>query len=134
MAKQIDPIKKERYKQARLNGKDKKNSMLEAGYALNTAIQAPGMSVVKQSEKELMEEVKASDISVEWVLNRLNTELSATDAKASDRIRIMELFGKYLNMFRDNVAAQGVTININDVLAELAKPKPIDVSYSSTAT
>lgn len=129
--KQIDPIKKEKYKQARLKGKDKKNSMLEAGYALNTAIQAPAMSIVKQSEKELMEAVKASDVTVEWVVEGLTKELVATDAKASDRIRVRELLGKWLKMFQDVQNTQVIAI-FKDIEDEATQEKPIDVSTSTT--
>jgi len=132
MPKQIDPLKKIRYKQARLEGKDKKNSMLEAGYSLNTAIQAPAMSIVKQSEKELMAEVKASDISVEWVVKQLTKELVAPDAKASDRIRVTELLGKYLNMFRDAQTTQ-VQFNINDTIERLREPMSIDITSCSAS-
>ena len=62
------------------------------------------------------------------MVNRLTQELGAIDCKASDRIRIAELLGRYLNMFRDNVTAQGVTINITDTLDKLKATKPIDVS------
>ena len=127
MPKQIDKIKKEKYKQARLSGKDKKNSMLEAGYALNTAIQAPGMSVVKQSEKELMNEVKAQGVSVEWVIEGLTSELLSSDAKASDRIRVRELLGKYLNMFRDNNTVN-VALFDSSMLTDLPPIEPIDVN------
>ena len=104
MPKQIDNLKKERYKQARLEGHSIKGSMLKAGYTEATAHHSSTEGVVKRCEPELMAMVKASDISVDWVLNRLNTELKATDAKASDRVRILELFGKYLSMFKDTQA------------------------------
>jgi hypothetical protein len=124
MAKSIDPIKKARYKAARLRGVDKKNSMLQAGYALTTAIQSPNMTVVKISEKELAAQIKASDINTDWVIGKLNQELQSINAKTSDRVRILELFGKYLNMFRDNQPVQ-VNVFSNDILNDLP---PIDIT------
>jgi hypothetical protein len=136
MPKQIDPLKKIRYKQARLEGKDKKNSMIEAGYSPNTAIHASQEEVVKSSEKELMAEIKASDISVEWVVKQLTKELVAPDAKASDRIRVSELLGKYISMFNDSKPLQ-VQFNINDTIERLRQPTletiPIDVSSCSAS-
>jgi len=122
----VDKLKAEKYKQSRLEGNGIKQSMLNAGYSPATAHHSSTEGVVKRCEPELMAMVKASDVSVEWVLSRLNSELLATDAKASDRIRICELLGKYLNMFKDSTATQ-VNVNINDTIAKL-KAKPIDVS------
>lgn len=129
MSKQIDPIKKARYKQARLSGKDKKNSMLEAGYALSTAIQSPSMTVVKQSELEIASELKAKDITVEWVIEGLSKELTAEDSKASDRIRARELIGKWLNIFKD-IQIQNNTVFTNDMIKDLP---PIDATIDTAS-
>jgi DNA polymerase sigma len=102
LSKGIDKLKKLKYKVARLEGENIKNSLLEAGYSKSTAHQSSTNSIVKQCEPELALEVKASDISVDWVISKLNTELQSIHAKSSDRVRILELLGKYLNMFRDN--------------------------------
>lgn len=124
MPKQIDKLKKLKYKEARLQGYSIKGSMLKAGYSPATAHLSSTEGIVKQCEPELEAMVKASDISVDWVLNRLNTELKSTDAKASDRIRICELLGKYLNMFKDNQVTQ---VSIFQGLSDKDLP-PIDIS------
>ena len=126
MPKQVDKIKKERYKQERLRGNSIAQSLQNSGYAPSTARQSSFVTVSKQGEAELMAQVKASDITVGWVIDRLTQELVAPDAKASDRIRVSELLGKYLNMFKDSTATQ-VNVNINDTIAKL-KAKPIDVT------
>jgi hypothetical protein len=122
--KQIDKIKIELYKDARLRGASIKGAMLKAGYKPSTAHHSSTEGVVKRCEPELQAMVKASDISVDWVLNRLNTELKSTDAKASDRIRICELLGKYLNMFKDNQVTQ-VSVFTGDMVKDLP---PIDIT------
>ena len=65
MPKRIDKIKKAKYKQSRLEGKSQKQALLDAGYKLSTAIQSSSMSIVKQSEKEILSTLKASDLSVD---------------------------------------------------------------------
>jgi len=130
MAKQVDQLKKERYKQERLKGNSIVKSLENSGYAPSTARQSSFITASKQGEAELMAQVKSSDITVDWVVNRLTNELVAKDAKASDRIRVMELLGKYLNMFRDNNLQQ-VQVNVNDILSKL---KENDTSSSRTTT
>jgi hypothetical protein len=123
--KQIDKLKKELYKQSRLQGNSKAKSMIDAGYASSTAYKkASTASVVISSEQELMNEVKASDISVDWVISKLNAELQSIHAKSSDRVRILELLGKYLNMFKDNQVTQ---VSIFQGLSDKDLP-PIDIS------
>ncbi len=128
MSKQVDKLKKERYKQARLEGNSIASSLKQGGYAESTAYHKVGqLAVVKSCEQELMNEVRASDITVEWVVKRLTKELVAPDAKASDRIRVSELLGKYLNMFKDNNLQQ-VVVDISGTLDKLKQPKPVDIS------
>ena len=126
MPKRIDKIKKAKYKQARLEGKSQKQALLDAGYKLSTAIQSSSMSIVKQSEKEILSTLKASDLSVDWVVGKLNTELENIHAKSSDRIRILELLGKYLSMFKD---ANTTQVAIFQGITETDLP-PIEVKPS----
>ena len=126
--KQIDKLRKEKYKASRLQGNSIAQGLRDSGYSEATAHKSSVNGVVKVCEPELQAMVKCSDITVEWVVNRLTQELGAIDCKASDRIRIAELLGRYLNMFRDNVTAQGVTINITDTLDKLKTSKPIDIT------
>ena len=127
MPKQVDKLKKEKYKQARLEGNSIKGSMIKAGYTERTAHHSSTEGVVKCCEPELAAMVKCSDITVEWVVNRLTQELVAPDAKASDRIRISELLGKYLNMFKDNN-----TVNVALFDSSVLKDLPvIDVTHTA---
>jgi DNA polymerase sigma len=125
LSKGIDKLKKLKYKVARLDGENIKNSLLEAGYSKSTAHQSSTNSIVKQCEPELALEVKASDISVDWVIGKLNTELQSIHAKSSDRVRILELLGKYLNMFRDNQTTNVGIFGLNSKdMADLPDVKP----------
>jgi len=123
LPKKVDPLKAEKYKQARLQGKSIKGSMLEAGYTEATAHHSSTEGVVKRCEPELMAEVKASDISVDWVISKLNQEMVKTDCRASDRVRILELLGKYLNMFKDSQSTQTIVFT-GDIVKDLP---PIDI-------
>ena len=127
--KKIDNLRKAKYKQSRLRGESIAKSMINAGSKETTAYHdAKNSALVKTCERELLEEVKKSDITVDWVVKRLTSELSSTDCKASDRIRIAELLGKYLKMFSDNNIQQTV-VNINDVISDLRSP--IDTQASA---
>jgi len=126
----LDKIRKAQYKQSRLSGKSKARSLLDAGYRESTAYHdAKNNALVKTCEQELMEEVKANEITVEWVIEGLTKELLAPDAKAADRIRVRELLGKYLKMFQD-AQPQALGTNIIAIISELKndKPKVIDVN------
>ena len=125
MPKQVDKIKAIKYKQARLQGDSIKGSMLKAGYSAATAHHSSTEGVVKRCEPELAAMVKASDISVDWVIGKLNAELVGIDAKPSDRVRILELLGKYLNMFKDNTSVN-IALFDSDMLKDLP---PIDVTH-----
>jgi phage terminase small subunit len=127
--KQVDKLKKAKYKKARLEGNSIAQSLRNAGYSEGTAQVSSDNAVVRQAEPELMAMVKASDITIDWVVNRLTQELVAKDAKASDRIRVSELLGKYLNMFKDSQSTQVIVFN-EDITKDLPKLviTPVDVT------
>lgn len=128
--KQIDRLKAEKYKQSRLKGNSIAKSMINAGSKETTAYHdAKGSRLVITCERELMDEVKSSDISVDWVIGKLNTELQSIHAKSSDRVRILELLGKYLNMFRDNQTTNvGIFGLSSKDISDLPDVKPIDTT------
>jgi len=124
VTKGIDNLKKIKYKQARLQGKSIRQGLRDAGYTEASASHSSGLGVVKCSEVVLEAMVKASDISVDWVVGKLNQELLNIHAKSSDRVRILELLGKYLNMFKDNQVTQ---VSIFQGLSDKDLP-PIDIT------
>jgi len=125
MPKRIDKIKKLRYKEARLQGDSIKGSLLKAGYSnASAASKNSSLGVVKVCEQEIMDTLKASDLSVDWIVGKLNTELENIHAKSSDRVRILELLGKYLNMFKDNTSTTQVAIFQGITEADLPPIEP----------
>ena len=104
MAKTIDPIRKRKYKRARLKGKTKKESLLKAGYTPTTAhSQNPSVNVIKCVEKEIEQELLAKDITVDFVIKQLKEDRELAKAKGdiSTATRVDELMGKYIAMFTD---------------------------------
>ena len=100
MSKQIDKLKKAKFKASRLQNKSIAQSLRDSGYSEATAHKSSVNTVVKVCEQELLEEFKATSITVEYVLGGLKKE--AEQAKnAADRIRAFELLGKYQAMFTD---------------------------------
>lgn len=117
----IDPVKKEIYKQSRLEGKSKGRSLIDAGYKETTALHCQNeIPLAKLGDQEIQEDIKKR-ITVEFVLNLLFKE-SQEAAKSSDRIRATELLGKYLQLFKEDIK-QGTFIfnGINDLEKDLKR-------------
>ena len=127
--KQIDKLRKAKYKQSRLRGNSIAQSLRDANYTEGTARKSSANGVAKVSEQELMNEIKAKDITVDWVIDQLTKELGMPDCKASDRIKVKELLGKYLNMFKDNNIQQ-VAVFLDPTMQEDAKKVIDDVTLS----
>lgn len=111
MSKQIDKIKYTKLKNSLLNGNTAKQAALDAGYAPSSANNATGLSSVKLCQEEVIAELKASEVTVELVIKRLNEdrELARNKGDIATMTRVDELLGKYLAMFTDK---QQVNANI----------------------
>jgi hypothetical protein len=82
MPKQINPIRKAKVKQGLLKGKSARQAVLEADYSINTAINATKTNVVKHCTAEIQEERKATDITIQSLINEVeNVMLLATNKK-----------------------------------------------------
>lgn len=117
MSKQINPIRKAKVKQALREGKSAKAAALEANYAPATAINACKLTVVKDCQAEIVAELKASDITPELVINRLNQDKAGAIAKGdwATATRVDELLGKYIALFTDRQQSEArVTINAEE--------------------
>jgi len=123
--KSINMIKKNIVKQSILEGKSYKQSCIDAGYSINTAVHSGALSVVKRSLEELKEEFKREEITPEYVLAGLKRELE-TAPNSADRIRALELFGKYLALWTERSINQNT--NINKEEQELRLRKLFDIS------
>lgn len=98
--KNIDKLKKLKVKQARLQGKSMKQSMIDAGYSKNTAINAFRREVVKGCDEEIKLAILASGVSEDEVIVGLRKE-ALTATKSSDRTAALAWLGKILAMFTD---------------------------------
>ena len=68
----INKLKKARTKRALKSGLDDKNSMLAGGYSLNTARNAGQHKVVQECKAEILKELQAKDIDIDWLINSSN--------------------------------------------------------------
>ena len=116
----VDLVKKELYKKARLEGKNKEQSLKAAGYADTTASRCQNeVPLAKLGDSELCEEFLRY-AKVDIVLGNLLKEAQDLSNKPSDRIRAWELVGKYLQMFKEE-SKQGIAIfnNVNDLQQDI---------------
>lgn len=110
MAKGVNIYKKELVKQNIKKGLSYKQSLLQAGYTQCTAKQASRQATLKYSLEEIAKEFDKSKITAEYVLAGLEKELS-TALKPADRLKALELLGKYLAMFTDKQQVKAEILN-----------------------
>ena len=105
MSKGINVIKKDKVKQGLLEGKSYKQSMIDAGYSKNTAINAWRREVVKGCLEEIEREFKESNITVEDVLKKikLGQDLALKTLDLDAYGFFVKLEGQYLAMFTDKI-------------------------------
>ena len=119
----INPIKKAIVKRELKKGVDAKNAMLKDNYSINTAVKSTANKVVKVSQAEILNELKAADLTDNFIVNGLNDikKLCITGKKKdlSSAVRIYELWGKYLKMWSDNINTV-VLVNTQDNQFSLA--------------
>lgn len=102
MSKQIDPIKKLKYKQNRLQGNSIAKSLIYAGAKPTTAYHdAKNQALVKACEAELKREIEEADVTIKVVLNNLfeDRELARKKNDIATMKEVDALLGKYLAMF-----------------------------------
>lgn len=95
-----------------MKDKNATQAAIRAGYSSKTAYsigkQLLNKLEIQQKIKELQEEARArAGITVDMIVNRLNSIASNPEEKSSDRIRADELLGKYLGMFTEKVEMKG---------------------------
>lgn len=95
-----------------MKDKNATQAAIRAGYSAKTAYsigkQLLNKLEIQEKIKELQEEAKArAGITVDMIVNRLNSIASNPEEKSSDRIRADELLGKYLGMFTEKVDIKG---------------------------
>ena len=95
-----------------MKDKNATQAAIRAGYSQKTAYsigkQLLNKLEIQEKIKELQEEARArAGITVDIIVNRLNSIASNPEEKSSDRIRADELLGKYLGMFTEKVEMKG---------------------------
>ena len=89
-------------------GKSKQKALLANDYSESYARQGERAVVVQEALCKIMTELKASDITPEMVINRLNYDRDLAEKKGdiATMTRVDELLGKYLAMFTDKQEIQ----------------------------
>ena len=108
MPRTINPIRKRIVKRELKKGNDAKNSMIEAGYSINTAIKSTANKVVQVSQAEIKREFDKSKLTVEWVLDNLEQlRIKAETKKDYGTAKgILELIGKWKRMWDEKSITQ----------------------------
>lgn len=120
--------KQQAFAEEYLKDKNATQAAKRAGYSEKTAYSI-GVQLLKKSEiqeflKEKQEEAAANTtITVTGIVEKLREIASNPLAKDSDRIRALELIGKYLGMFTERVEMKGqldTTVSkLDGILAQL---------------
>ena len=97
--------------------------MLDAGYKESTAIRSTANKSVQISLTEIKYELKESDITVEFVLRRLNEDrdLAIKNKDYSVAARVDELIGKTIAAFKDRIEGS-LELNFIKEALELYEP------------
>jgi len=109
----VSPIKKAIVKRALKQGKSARQALRECNYSEGHIRRSTKNKIVRDSMNEIMEELKAKDVTVDLVIRRLNEdrELALSKKDYATATRVDELLGKYLAMFTDR---QQTEVNITE--------------------
>ena len=128
MSKQINPISKARVKQSLLNGSSLKQSVLDAGYSPNTAINAHRLRVVKDCQSEILAEIQAKDITVDSLLKESESlkQMSIYKGDLSTATRNVENKARFVGIDKasttiNNVILTDLSNKDPDILTRMAK-------------
>lgn len=120
MTKRIDPVRKELYKIARMNGKSKTQSLKDAGYAETTArikntdknnrlVRVSEREVVKAlTDKEIVEKLR------ELLRLKLELERQAYDISLKDKSLTQDQRLKLMNKTKDNIESINKTLRLSE--------------------
>lgn len=95
-----------------LKDKNATQAAIRAGYSKKTAASIAWELLEKPDIKEFIrqkqeEAVKNAEISIDWVVNQCKEIAQNILAKDADKLRALELIGKYLGMFTEKVEMKG---------------------------
>jgi hypothetical protein len=79
------------------------------------------MTTLKRSLEELAKEFDKEKITAEYVLSGLERELQIA-TKSADRIRALELLGKYLALFKSDIKSEDTEQRVLNIIKLYSKP------------
>ena len=95
-----------------LKDKNATQAAIRAGYSAKTAysigcemLRKPEIQEIIRAKQE--EAVKNAEVSVDWIVRQCKEIASNVLTKDADKLRALELLGKYLGMFTDRVEMKG---------------------------
>ena len=95
-----------------LKDKNATQAAIRAGYSKKTAysigcemLRKPEIQEIIRTKQE--EAVKNAEVSVDWIVQQCKEIASNVLTKDADKLRALELLGKYLGMFTDRVEMKG---------------------------
>lgn len=109
MPKTVNPIRKAKVKQSLLNNKSARQALKDNGYSNAVAHKSTTNAVVKVCMKEILSEIKESDITIIRILRNIieDRELARLKNDIGTMKECDALLGKYLAMFTDKVMQEG---------------------------
>lgn len=128
MPRTVNPIKKAKVKRALLQGKSARQALAEGGYSPATVSHSTENTVVRRSMQEMLQELKLSDITVDYIargyidiIERCLTKQDYATAKSA-----YDSLAKWRNMFHDYELREDKRVQIINYKLEWDKDgKPI---------
>ena len=120
MRTRIDPVRKELYKKARMNGKSKTQALRDAGYAETTAKNRntnKTSSLVEVSEREVIQALTDKEIVEklrELLRLKLELERQAYDISLKDKTLTQDQRLKLMNKTKDNIESILKTLRLSE--------------------
>ena len=100
MPKTYNPIKKDIIKAQLLQGKSAREALKIAKYGRGHIQRSTSNKIVKDCIDEIRQEFKLSDVTPEYIISQI-THLAKTSPKHSDRLKALELLGRFRALFTD---------------------------------
>jgi len=112
----INKVRKAKVKSALKQGKSARQALREAGYSEAAVSHSTHNSVVKHSTAEIIEELRASEVTADLVIMRVNQarDLALAKGDITSVLRADELLGKYIALWTDKKVVDQRTLTQED--------------------
>ena len=113
-----------------LKDKNATQAAIRAGYSKKTAASIAWELLERPDVKQFIgdkqkEAVEKAEITSEWIVNQCKEIATNVLAKDSDKLRALELIGKYLGMFTERVEMKGqidtAVTKLDGILSQLSE-------------